>query len=79
MYTGYLLLFLGAFLLSASWVIGTAGVGIIMTHMTIRVSREERMLMDRFGEAYVSYARSTGRFCPRIRSIRGTRSIKGRI
>ena len=44
MYTAYLLLFLGAFLLSANWAIGTGGVGVILTLMTVRLADEERRL-----------------------------------
>ena len=47
-YTAYFLLFAGSFLLSANWVIGATGMGIILTHMTIRVRSEESMLLGRF-------------------------------
>jgi len=32
----------------------------------VRVPREERMLLDQFGEAYQTYMRSTGRFFPKM-------------
>ncbi len=70
MYAAYLLLFAGSFLLSANWVIGAAGMGIILTHMTIRVRREESMLLGRFGEAYLAYAEKTARFAPVPRCLR---------
>jgi protein-S-isoprenylcysteine O-methyltransferase Ste14 len=67
MYAGYLLLFLGAFLLSANWVIGASGVGVILTLMTVRLPPEERRLAQRFGEAWRSYREATGTFLPRLR------------
>jgi len=67
MYSAYLLLFLGAFLLSANWVIGAGGVGVILTLMTLRLAEEERRLAGRFGEAWLSYRQSTGAFLPRLR------------
>jgi protein-S-isoprenylcysteine O-methyltransferase Ste14 len=67
MYTAYLLLFLGAFLLSTNWVIGAGGTGVILTLMTLRLPREERRLAARFGEAWLSYRESTGAFLPRLR------------
>ena len=70
MYCAYLLLFAGSFLLSANWLIGATGMGIILTHMTVRVRREERILVGRFGEAYLDYARKTARFLPLPRWLR---------
>jgi protein-S-isoprenylcysteine O-methyltransferase Ste14 len=66
MYTAYLALFVGAFLLSANWAIGVAGVGVILTLMTVRLAGEERRLEERFGEAWIAYRGSTGAFLPRL-------------
>ena len=70
MYTAYLLLFAGSFLLSASWVIGSTGICIILTQMTVRVRREERILIGRFDPAYLDYAERTSRFIPLPRFLR---------
>jgi protein-S-isoprenylcysteine O-methyltransferase Ste14 len=67
MYAAYLLLFLGAFLLSANWVIGAGGAGVILTLMTLRLPREEQRLAARFGDAWRSYREATGAFLPRLR------------
>jgi protein-S-isoprenylcysteine O-methyltransferase Ste14 len=64
MYSAYLLLFVGAFLMSANWLVGTTGVGIIATLMTIRLVREEALLVERFGAEYEEYRRTTGMFLP---------------
>ncbi|TVQ22814.1 MAG: isoprenylcysteine carboxylmethyltransferase family protein, partial [Spirochaetaceae bacterium] len=45
MYTSYLLLFIGAFLVSANWVIGASGTAVIATLMTVRLKREEALLI----------------------------------
>jgi protein-S-isoprenylcysteine O-methyltransferase Ste14 len=67
MYSSYFLLFAGAGLLTANWLIGGTGLGIIISQMTIRVPREERILQERFGGAHGVYAAATGKFFPRIR------------
>lgn len=66
MYAAYLVLFLGAFLLSADWVIGAGGIGVILTLMTVRLPREERRLEERFGSAWLAYRQATGAFLPRL-------------
>jgi protein-S-isoprenylcysteine O-methyltransferase Ste14 len=70
MYSAYFLLFAGAFLLSADWVVGATGMGMISTHMTVRVRREEAMLVGRFGQDYLDYAARTSRFLPLPRLLR---------
>lgn len=64
MYLSYFLLFSGAFLLSANWVIGVSGLAIIGLLMTLRLAREERLLVERYGTEYRQYRESTGRFLP---------------
>jgi len=66
MYAAYLVLFLGAFLLSADWVIGAGGIGVILTLMTVRLPREERRLEERFDGAWLAYRQATGAFLPRL-------------
>jgi protein-S-isoprenylcysteine O-methyltransferase Ste14 len=67
MYAAYLLLFSGAFLLSANWVICAGGVGVILTLMTLRLAGEDRRLAERFDGAWLSYRETTGAFLPRLR------------
>lgn len=65
MYTAFYILHVASFLLSANWFIGvtwTAGLTIIMF---LRVKREETMMLEAFGEHYLSYMERTGRFLPR--------------
>ncbi len=64
MYSSYLMLFIGAFLVSGNWVIGGCGVAVIATLMTVRLAREEAMLAEAFGAEYADYRASTGMFIP---------------
>ncbi len=66
MYSAYLLLFIGTGLLSANWLIGISGIGVIATLMTIRLAREEALLLARFGNEYNTYRQSTGMFIPLV-------------
>lgn len=66
MYAAYFVLFLGAFLLSGSWLIGSSGLSVVLLLMTWRRCYEERLLAARFGEAYERYRRATGAFLPRL-------------
>ncbi len=53
MYAAYLLLFFGAFLLSANWAIGAGGIG-------VSLADEEQRL---------AYRETTGAFLPRLRRM----------
>jgi len=65
MYSSYVGLFAGAFLISENILIGVSGLGIIAVLMTLRLEREEENLIDRFGDRYRGYMASTGKFLPR--------------
>lgn len=64
MYSSYLCFFAGAFLLSANWVLGVCGLGVIGSLMALRVPSEEALLIERYGDAYTAYAQSLPRFFP---------------
>ena len=59
------LLMLSAMLLSANWLIGFWSL-VVMTLLAIRTPKEERMLIERFGDDYRNYMAKTGRFLPRV-------------
>jgi protein-S-isoprenylcysteine O-methyltransferase Ste14 len=71
MYTAFYLLHVAAFLLTANWFIGVTWMAGLTAIILLRVSREEAMLLARFGEAYSTYVKNTGRFWPRINRISG--------
>jgi protein-S-isoprenylcysteine O-methyltransferase Ste14 len=64
MYLAYFVLFVAAFLISQSWVIGVAGLAVIGMLMTVRRVREEGFLIERFGDTYREYKEKTGGFIP---------------
>lgn len=64
MYSSYLLLFMGTFLVSGNWVVGSCGTAIIATLMTVRLAREEALLVEKFGAEYEEYRSTTGMFIP---------------
>jgi protein-S-isoprenylcysteine O-methyltransferase Ste14 len=69
MYSAYLMLFIGAFLVSGNWVIGGCGVAVIATLMTVRLAREEAMLAEAFGAEHDDYRAATGMFIPMTHTI----------
>jgi len=55
-------------LATANWFIGVMGA-VATTLLVIRTTIEEEHLVRRFGEAYLRYAKETGRFVPRSSSL----------
>lgn len=67
-YSAFVLFFTPLLLVSSSWLVG--GLWLISTGLDIaaRVTVEERMLTQQFGEQYRTYATRTGRILPRFKS-----------
>ena len=53
-------------LLLQNWVAGWAGLTLFRPLYVLRVPREERMMLDRFGEEYHAYMDRTGRVVPHL-------------
>ena len=70
MYTAFLLLMAGYFLLSAHVLLLLSGVAMIVSILWLRTRREEAMLLGHFGEAYRAYMARTGALLPRWRDLR---------
>lgn len=66
MYTAFILLGLGFFLLSGNWLIGGAWLSATILVIATRLDAEEQMMVEQFGEQYEDYQRRTGRFLPRF-------------
>ena len=67
MYAAHLLWgFAQAFLIH-NWTAGLASLVVFLPLYLLRVPREERVLLDQFGEEYRSYVSRTGRVIPRFR------------
>ncbi len=67
MYTAFLLLMTGFFLLSGHLVIGVSGLVMLAAILGTRTPREEAMMLERFGDAYRAYMARTGALLPRVR------------
>lgn len=79
MYLSFLLYSVGFSLLSANWLVGAGAALAFCSLYFARVDREERVMVDTFGDAYCDYARHTGRLVPLIgrRRLAGAPLSKG--
>lgn len=66
MYTSFFLLGIAQFLLIPNWLVGLAGVAGAGVLFAFRVAREERMMLEGFGEEYRAYMAHTKRIVPWI-------------
>ncbi len=64
MYSSFFLLGLAQLLLLPNWLAGAAGLIAFVALYFFRVAREERMMAERFGEAYQAYCSRTARIIP---------------
>ena len=53
-------------LLLPNWIAGLAGFAGFLPLYLVRVPREERMMLDHFGDDYRAYCERTGRIVPKI-------------
>jgi protein-S-isoprenylcysteine O-methyltransferase Ste14 len=53
-------------LLLQNWIAGWASLVLFLPLYLLRVPREERMMLDEFGEGYRAYMNRTGRVIPRL-------------
>ncbi len=66
-YLAFIGIMLLVLLVSANWVLGVAGVLLVVSIAAGRIPAEERQLHERFGPAWESYRDGTGRWVPRLR------------
>ncbi|MBB3454896.1 protein-S-isoprenylcysteine O-methyltransferase Ste14 [Rhizobium sp. BK313] len=64
MYTSFLLMGLGQAFLLSNWVMGLAGLVGFAILFFLRVDKEERMMLDVFGQRYRAYMEKTKRIIP---------------
>jgi protein-S-isoprenylcysteine O-methyltransferase Ste14 len=64
-YDCLLLLAVSLGMIAANWFIPVSGL-YVFSMLAIRMSIEERKLIERFGDSYRTYMQSTGRFLPRL-------------
>ena len=68
-YVGAALAWLANALTAANWFVFVTAMTALAL-LVVRTRREEERLLARFGDAYRDYAKSTGRFLPRLRTRR---------
>jgi protein-S-isoprenylcysteine O-methyltransferase Ste14 len=66
LYTAGFLLFAGLGLLASNWLMLILTL-IVVAALVIRTGKEEKKLMERFGNIYVIYSKNTGRFFPLLK------------
>ena len=66
MYTSFFLLGISQFLLIPNWLVGLAGIAGAGVLFAFRVAREERMMLESFGDEYRAYMAHTKRIVPWI-------------
>jgi len=66
MYSAFFTIGFGFLLLSANWIIGLLYLGTFVLMYAFRVSKEEELMVSRFGETYRRYMQKTGRIFPRL-------------
>jgi protein-S-isoprenylcysteine O-methyltransferase Ste14 len=57
---------IGFLLLSANWFVDLIYLGPLVVMYITRVSLEEQMMVERFGDSYRQYMKGTGRLWPRL-------------
>lgn len=67
-YTAFILILGSTLLISSNWLIGLCWAGMVTLEVISRISFEESLLIEFFGEQYREYMKKTGRLLPRISS-----------
>jgi protein-S-isoprenylcysteine O-methyltransferase Ste14 len=75
-YTAFLLILGSTFLISANWMIGLTWIGMAVLEVASRISYEESLMLESFGDQYREYMKRTGRLLPRINVVT-TSIVKG--
>ncbi|MCI0395362.1 MAG: isoprenylcysteine carboxylmethyltransferase family protein [Chloroflexi bacterium] len=65
-YTAFILIMSATLFLSANWFIGLAWVSMATLDILSRISFEEGIMLDSFGDQYRAYMKRTGRLLPRF-------------
>lgn len=66
MYAALFLSMAAILLLTRNWLVGGVPLVGLCVVVFLRVEREERVMIEKFGDAYRDYVKHTGRFLPRV-------------
>lgn len=66
MYSAFFLLHIAIFFVSANWFIGIIWILGLIIIISLRITKEEEMLIETFNERYIDYKRRTGALLPPI-------------
>lgn len=66
MYTALFLSILVMLLLTRNWIVGGVPLVGLCVIVLLRIQREERAMIEKFGDEYREYMKHTGRFLPRV-------------
>lgn len=66
MYTAIFIIGIGISLLSSNWIVALSYMLPVICMYLIRISDEEKMMIEQFGNEYVEYTKNTGRIIPKI-------------
>jgi protein-S-isoprenylcysteine O-methyltransferase Ste14 len=67
MYAAIFIIGVGISLLSSNWLVSLSYMVPVITMYLVRISDEEKMMIEEFGSEYVKYTKKTGRIIPKIR------------
>ena len=65
-YTAFLMILGSTLLISSNWLIGLCWTGMVTLEVFSRISFEESILLEYFGEQYHEYKKKTGRLLPKV-------------
>ena len=71
MYTIIFIHLFAILLLTANWFVGGVLLGPLILIVALRVQNEENVMIEKFGDQYLNYIQSTGRFLPRLGDLHG--------
>jgi protein-S-isoprenylcysteine O-methyltransferase Ste14 len=78
MYTAFLILHSSIFLITGNWFIGIIWIVGLIFIIMLRIRKEEKMLIEKFGDTYRKYISTTGILCPSLIKIIRKHRIKHR-
>jgi len=65
-YTAFLLILGSTLFISSNWLIGLCWLGMTLLEVISRISFEESIMLEYFGDQYHEYMKKTGRLLPRM-------------